>query len=700
MPRTLPLAVALVGALAACGDEPPAHSDVAPPAAHRAQTSVAPPAPSDPFAEGTSDCGGLPLAPPVFLDPGHSAVQQLHRSGDRVLSRGEGRWMLWDTSTRRQIAQGTFSPPRFTRRNQTSVPSDLAGNVFLVPVSASVVELRDLRDGRLLASPQFAPGQHQTGLSVDGSYVYSATREGLAVFGTDGTPRFRRAGDYLRAVIFAGLGALYVADGPTRTATVETLRLDGTSTFSTRYAGRFKRFFSDGSHFVTAATTRPELTVHTPDGRPVQTFTVPPRSLDDLQLDDAGGHGRHVWWKYGDDVSAMPLGAKSPSFTLHVEGWEVAAEPNGTVSWTDENTGEVTRLHLDGEAPRSSTVALPARLDGSTFVSAPDGGWAAATRKGVVSIGDASAPLARLGCGQVRSIAGAPTGRLAIGTADDRVRIYDPDASGARPLRTLVAPAGELSLSDDGGLLFALGTQDYGSEDRALRVFQLPAGALVHTFAVRGEPEPERHAFAISRDGRTVARLVCVDPPNEVCTVSLDQYDGTPIVNFPLGIRRQYGAPFRVLLSPQGTHVAITTDGDGGILRLHDRAGTLVAANRQVAHGFIADDRLLVGTGSRYETVDDRSINVYQHAVLDLRGVLVATAAETRGFTYGAAEKLDDAHVFDRVERRIVRLSDGTARWLAAEDALVSERSGRVGDRVYYTEGGLVVSARPTLSVR
>lgn len=117
-------------------------------------------------------CGQQALAPSVLLDTGD--VRELYRAGDRLLSRSYQQWVLWDVTTRQQIARGPAGPSRQgTRRDRPSIPAAIAGETLMIGTPDGPVELRHARDGRLLVTlPAMIDLLRGSGIAPDGSFVY------------------------------------------------------------------------------------------------------------------------------------------------------------------------------------------------------------------------------------------------------------------------------------------------------------------------------------------------------------------------------------------------------------------------------------------------------------------------------------------------------------------------------------------------
>ncbi len=105
----------------------------------------------------------------VLIDLGHAGnVNYVYRSGTRVVSLdSNNRWILWDTSTGHELASGL---------NGVSV----AGTVLLTQPTASTMQVRSLADGHVMSA--FATLEPAAMLSLDGSYLWSATSDGVSAW--------------------------------------------------------------------------------------------------------------------------------------------------------------------------------------------------------------------------------------------------------------------------------------------------------------------------------------------------------------------------------------------------------------------------------------------------------------------------------------------------------------------------------------
>lgn len=588
-----------------------------------------------PAGDPSSDCGGGTLPPYVMLDPGHSDVKQLRRQADRVLSKGVGRWILWDTVTRRQIAQGPFTRPTRTT-SMISTDADLAGSTMLVPVTGKVFELRSTRDGSLLSRVSVDRPERSSGLSIDGGYAYSADPTSLRVWSRDGVLVLARPGNYYGSTIFADRDALYVAQGPTRTPTVETIRLDGTSTFSRRYLGAFNGWFTDGTHF--AGYSGNAVEVYDRDGVLIQ--SVPPLGPG-ARWRKGSGHGRYFWLE-GESVAVYELGRAAPVLTMPGESLSRTSR-SGTVAGLTNDGSALVQLDLRGDAPRVSTTTLPTREENLEAYAAGTGGeWVINGLGGIYAspAGTPPASLASLGCGAVRAIAGAPSGTIAIATADGRVRIYDQSSNVASLVAAIPVDADALALSSDGGLLFALAPQ--WRRDRALRVFQLPSGTLLRTFAAAAD---ETQQFSVSADGGHVARLVCKQETGSDCALRVSGLDGRVITEVPSLDPRLT----KVAASPDGAHYAIFSR-NPEVVSFYDATGAVVKTFSVDFLGFL-DDRRFLATSARSE----------RNTVLDLNGQTLAEHERRNGFYTVTPVGRD--HFYEPLNNRIHRIADGSVAW-------------------------------------
>lgn len=613
-------------------------------------------------------------------------MQLLHRSPERVLSKGIGRWILWDARTRLQLASGRYTPATLASPDRVNTFSDLAGTTIMVPLSGSEFELRRLHDAHPTSTIRMHGAQRQNGLASDGSFAYSVDTAALHVFDLDGKVRLRRPGNYYEASVYADRDALYVANGPTHTPTVETVRLDGTSTFSRRFFGAFEGWFTDGGHFL--ARTESELFVYDREAerRHVMTFGA------DGWLRSAGGHGAYFWIQLADRVSVYRIGQPEPVLGFVADG-NPEARRDGTVAWMIDRQDQLLRLDLAESEPSLSTHALPARFEPSTYGygGSANGAWVVASNEGVIHTGASRAASATLGCGKVLSLAGSPSGRFAIGTGDGRVRIYDPAPAGPKLARTLATPNGALALSDDGHVLFALGPQRYESPDRTLRVFRLPEGTLLHAWPVPIDEPAQQHVFAISADGQRVARMVCSgeSDPAERCQVSVSNRDGNALVRIETIEPALMAPSVHLFLSPNGKQLALSDDLPPRRTAVYDDAGKLLASFALGTHGFVGDDRLLA-------TIDegpDDGPSFMRAAVVDLRGALVTSPHRAPLLGYGVIRPVGRDRFYDTQSQRVYRIADGTVAWDPAAtipDFAPPGLGDVAGDRLVLVSGGIV----------
>lgn len=663
-------AFVLGGVMLACSS---AGGGESPPASGGGDASTSTPDPSDagsgPAVDGSTDGGSaidatadampdggiawtpVPLscstAAPggVVQDLGHQKeVIGVRRTTERVLAdEKDGGWILWDAATGAEIAGA-----------ESGVVAGFSPSAFVVV--GSNVELRAVSDGHVLA--KLPSGYAKYGVAIDGSYAWGASATGLKVWSTAGAETASRSGNYGSAVVFGAPAELRVAKGAGGANVIERVTPAGASTMGPAFGGTFHSWFTDGGHFLATVGTTNVL-VHDTTGTLVKALPVGVGSQDKLV-----GQNAFVW-RFKGSTPGYPLDV----FTLDGDGTPVFSRAfsvlTSMTASADEigilpfGKGEATILHLDPVAGITWTVHPTSHAYLSSFGASPDGSWAIGTRTGSLLVhGDAASPATErsLGCGKVLSIAGAPTGRVAIATASTRVLVAD------LPSGALVADipfaSSEVQLSASGAVLAEMATTQ-GSQyltDRTLNLVALPSGTVSSTFPFSYDPAgSNRFGFELSANGERFSTTFKSPAAAPYGREVIDVATGDVVIA---------DTGFKPLprISPNGQRIAMTDYEPAEMktmsTRLYDGA-TLVGAVAGAAVGWLDDNRVLVQEYGFKPGAPGAGFAYLASKIYDAAGVLVASPAalpdlgNTSIVDSTAADIIDATHVFARRDSRL-----------------------------------------------
>jgi len=553
----------------------------------------------------------------VVLELGHvKPIEAIFRTGDRLLSRDSiHHWVLWDVPNRRALASGDQNFNWLALAASTMIDQNADDNT---------IEVRTIATGAVTARIPRAE-YASVGLSVDGSYVWLASRDGLQAWSSTGTQLFDIAGDFTRAVVYAAPRELRVCADPVNIHLVETVQIPTGDVATTPFSGTFVRWFDTGERFVTAVDTT--AWVYTAAGAQLAFAELPTaRAIT--------GQGDHVWTDDGQTLRiylATDLSAPLASFAL--------------VNATPISAGDAIALVGDGLEliTLGPTITRGAQIPIRTtaFGGTGSGPWAIGTVEGfVVDRDDALGPAAErrsLSAGVVTGLAGAPNGTAVLSTASGLL-VLTISGNSATIERTLPYHSDQLALTADGATL-ALTDRDPAGSARAVQIVTLSDGSLRHELA-------GSIGFSLSPAGDAIA---------------LAQADGSVTYTDLDGGAVEARGPNEgtILFSPDGTRVAATKlagDPPAGVrdatTRLY-RAGQLTGAVPGVALGWLDQDRVLAATFSWVH-----SLTLATDTIYDPSGAVIA---ELPPSTSSAVTPLGDDQVY--VPNGVIELSSGLMIW-------------------------------------
>jgi len=620
--------------------------------------------PSDAEPGSIAPCATISSSGKVLFDTGHAAqIMLLRKSGDRMVSQDiTGHWILWDVPRRAQIATGENPACPLS----CSPTVDLAGSTLSVHVS-SAIELRAAADGQVLGTVPTPSGGF--GLASDGSYLFTASANGLTAFSSSGQPLVNRSGNYANANVAAVPGELRVALGAAGSTMVELVPIAGGSSVTHVFAGTFHSWFLDGGRFL--ATTGSTVRVYSKDAVQQQILTL-------STLNHLTGQGNY-FWTFDNNAPGGPLniyavGTDTPVATS-IEGAQTAVIGSQSALVLAPGAGSFDVVDLSGPTVARTHYDVPVSYL-EAFAVDPLGSWAVGNRNGVIfessGFGAPGGPFS-LGCGEVWSIAGSASGRAAVATASGQI-LHFSFGPNERSLSGVVPFAsGKVALSSDGTLLIAEEGQFGDPYRRSLEVFALPGGGNVKTWTYSNTAYPPFHDFAVSRDLSRVAQLTCTD--FLTCTRIVNDFGGTTYFTDAYPDPGHNGPDLTGIclsIAPNDSLIAVTDTGlpsTASATRIYDGMKLIGATNGYLV-GWIDDQRLLV---QNYSSTGGAPV-YSSSTIVDPQGNVVATPAlpapigriDSFSFT-STFEILGPSEIYSDRQNTIYSLSDGSVVWTSPD---------------------------------
>ncbi|WP_437991553.1 hypothetical protein [Sorangium sp. So ce145] len=553
-------------------------------------------------AFGPCGTAGTSFGPPgAFLDLGHQkGLSRLFVSGSRVLSWDYDRWMLWDTDSSAAIADG-HAPGGFDpgSPNLGILPFELPGGVVLrgdiVLIQTDpehAFELRSAIDGSVLAS--VTTEYDQAGLASDGSYAWTRRQSTstITLWSTAGVERWSAAVNH-QGDVHAAPDALRIAPLPPVPLqnSIAVLPADGSPpTVTPELSGTFHSWFQDGERFLTTVGT----TVRVYSKAGIQEGIVNLPSTKQL----AGT--RDYFWMLADNRADSPLmvyrvgGGAVPvaEYPDRADFRYTFAPTERALALLRKQTSRLDIIDLDGPEVTLTEHAPPLVENASVHIDqdlrlAVSNVYGAISYKGTLTDPGGSGLL---GCGTLHSVAGAPSGHVALATGSGKTLVYDTAALDAGPSAVVPFHSNKVLLSADGGLLAARAALDPMVTDKSLRLFSLPDGAQLASL-LREEVIQD---FSMSFDGSTVGRTYRVDSSRTERVVS-DWAGSAPLF-------QDTGHRPAPLVSPDGHHVVVTDSAPSegcGFTQLYED-GALVNVVPGCAIGWLDDTHVLVQSYNRF----------------------------------------------------------------------------------------------------
>jgi hypothetical protein len=594
----------------------------------------------------------------VLLDLGHvAAVGQVIVTPTRVLSvDANAHWVLWDYASAARVASGDlqcFTLPCGGSSAGSRV-ADLAGTIFAVQ-QADGVQLRSVNDGSPLATvagppPTQLPGNWR--LSSDGSYLCSATTNGISAWAPNGALLVQRPGDYSGAHLYCASSEMRVATGPAGIRQIETISVPGgTDSVSPIYSGNFYAWFEDGESFF--STISGTVWVYSKDGgtqldaRVFSTFDG---------LDGAGD-----WFWTWSPLNIYAVGA-SASPALSVETTTGARWANDTIAAASGVTPNLLHLvDLSGATPLvSDHPSVPAV---NAFGATSSTQWMLGDTSGRLIDGPSIAGTPRyFGYGAVFGVAGG-SARFAVATALNQTLIFD---AGTWTLAdTLQAPVQSLALAADASVMAAMGSD---GTDSFVRTYALPGVSLLQQWSYPlNAPSPQPVYMTLSGDGATLEQVL--DLGNQSFRGELNgAASGTLLwsaVLPPPALQSDSILGWQPMrLSPDGSSWTTSNarDSTGTTTLYHN--GTQVVLLEGWAQGWLSDERLLQ-VEYRYHMGNEF---LFQDALLyDATGTALGLVPLPQAFLGQDIQVLGPDSFYQPLTNSIWTVSTGTQSWVGPQ---------------------------------
>ena len=597
-------------------------------------------------------CGQPSLTGPVLLDVGHeTAVTNLSIDGDRAITQDlqsrsrpgdSSHWVLWDLTTRRAIANGDIGPSNYTDYDGVHPPAELVGTRLLIPnFYGTGAELRDSRDGMLIAT---LPNEN-THLSVDGSYVWSATAVNVRAWSN--------LGELLWDKPLAVNGRVFGAVGELRILTANNVLSvslsDGRVRSSPTVSGTPVNWFVDGERFFVytddhAIRIYSAAGVLEQDSRPVAS----PYALT--------GYGD---WYYVPDEP----GAGSFGLTLYRVGSDesVHIEPDDsgyrTTSFSGSTLAVMTRVGFsspphygafeldlyDLGRGRELSAAHYTKRAGPNQAAASDrnGNWLLFSDS-LFFGATQGADLAphRLGCASITSIVGSDAGRVAISFNDGDTLLFD--MLPTQQLLGVIPDSGDgVQLASDGRVLepsrsvfaqfpqAALVTVPGGVSTELLGRYAEPpystSGAAVQLVGL----QLDRHAERVTKRSCNLTMAAAFGLQAQTCRADVTDFADHTIfrADYPLPTSESYGTR-PVAISPSGHRFGVS-DGD-----IYDE-GVLSGSAYGTPSEWLDEDHLLTTTGV-YDVLGNQTSAVGGDRAIGTNRVLAFKPNTIRNIADGA----------------------------------------------------------------
>jgi hypothetical protein len=416
----------------------------------------------------------------------------------------------------------------------------------------------------------------------------------------------------MQSAPFAAVGQVQVANGPAGTHTIETISVpSGSSTVSAPYQGNFYAWFTGGGRFFTTAGGL----VFTYSSSGVQQAAV---QLPATPSTNIGGAGNWFWTFDPNSINVYSIGSTTPALTVSgpdvasyaVSGTTIAVLPfYKTISVIDLSGATLVETDYPVPAPLNRAAVSEESIGPFAAVSGTE--WVAGiqTYRSYVPNSSSGAPFHAnvildgaslsksspryLGAGAALNIVGSSE-TVSIGTGDGLISYFNPAVT--TPEGSIDLTSGELELSSDGSIL-AASSQD-GS---LLNMYSLPSGTLSNTFNYSGQSAQGLLAdFTLSGSGTNFGQIEPVNGGTPNYTLQVAPVAGNPAI-WSSSSQNLFGS---ILLSPDGTLIAVTTGSLPSSAVTIYKNGQQVAAVNGVGVGWIDNARLLVNNYGDQGTSD------------------------------------------------------------------------------------------------
>ena len=607
----------------------------------------------------------------TLLELGHaSTIEAIRFEGGNVLSADlSGHWALWNYTSGALLASGDGTQPDNPLPPVSLVvanPIDMAGPTVVDGV-ANGLEIRAQSDGHLLSTIVY-PGLNilpsTNGswwkLASDGSYICIGSKAGLFVYTPAGQMTVSESGDYSGASVFAAPGQVLVALGPAGQNVIASIStVNGATSVSPAFSGQFNSWFVDGGNFLTNLGT----TVWVYSNTGVQQALVQLPTISSLT-----GQGNFIWIVDGDGspVDIYPIGSETPALSINGDP-ETFVVTSGTRLGILDSTGapQISVIDLSGTIPLRTNYAAPvAHL--ATFAASSSSQWIVGNSYGVLLDGASLPGTPRyFGQGAAWSIAGAANS-AAVSTAIGNILVFDPYQSTLE--EKINFSSGKVSLSADGTVLGASAeANDYVYEpDRTLNFYSLPSENVISSFPYTiyaTSSSTYLFDFTLAASGATIGQETLTGEGAYITSLGtrrVTTIHGGSVI-WSDNETNGDGTIDPILLSPDGTLIAVTTDAPSptSVTNIFQN-GTLVTAVAGYPVGWIDNNRLLVDQYTAYGQGFQR-----------YSGCTIYSAAGVPGATPSlpvlkSIQTVNSDSVYDPSHNAIYSLTTGQPIWTAS----------------------------------
>lgn len=482
----------------------------------------------------------------VLLDLGHDTqISLLRMSAASVLSvDGSGHWNLWDYASASQIANGDLYCAPVCSGSHLA---DMAGATVAL-TTAKGFEILSATTGQVLSN--ISASVSWWSLASDGSYLVAGSSTGLFAWSPTGDSLVALAGDYSKALAFAGPGQIQLAKGPAGQTVIQTTAVPGgATTTGPAFNGQFSSWFIDGSRFITSAGST--ALVYSQSSVQQAAIALPTGS------EPAVGQGNWLWTVAAGTVDVFAIASGSTPAASFTVGVASDLIPSATTIAVIANGTDLSVIDLSGATPTMASYTLPIVGYQPNYAALSASQWMIGNGWGVLLDGASLAATPRyFDYGAAWSIAGS-SGSIAVATASGRIVYFD--ASSLTQEGVIPFSASNVLLSSDGSLLAAAGDENDSqyNDDWSIRIYSLPDAGLLYTWPYSFSSGVRPQYMSLSGSGTVLGQTIF---SASACTQQVSSPTGGSVTTLstPCASINSCGdlnipAPSPILVSPDGS---------------------------------------------------------------------------------------------------------------------------------------------------